>query len=471
MSFFTLIYYMGLSSIFVCTGVLIVLGFTPSGYLWDRSFLELYFCFLFALGFLFAVEFSRWFRRWRQPLSCYEPNRIIIFMPNHLSDAIMARSFVKATREFYNTMGRKSLLIDLVIRQDIAELFYIDRDNLVNNIIEYRRDNDNILGVKETWYDRLVEAARLITVIENKKYDLSILLTSSERNCLISMLARIPRRLGYLGYFQRLFLTDYIIRPFLGGKKQKIRPMTEYYKKLSIALGHGIYDGKRLPQPQINLPNDAKEAAMALLNQKGIEYEKPYYVCVAPGANRTEAIWPAQNYFALVNRLQEANFNMPFIYIFGPKESKQKEIILKKAKEHKRTIYYVDYREVTLPILCALIKESLLTICNDSPYLHIARLTDSWALALCGPTIPLHHSYRSKGYYKLLYPQALPEWLKTKRHRRFINNFLPIDKITVNRAVKWSTEMLNRSILFRKLDNVIREIAEKTMNRGQANYC
>ena len=197
-----------------------------------------------------------------------------------------------------------------------------------------------------------------------------------------------------------------------------------------------------------------------LLRAKGINYSDPWYVCIAPGSGRNREFkrWPAERYAELAIRLRrDASFTTPFVFVFGPSEAALKETIRRALEAADQPVYLIDHLDVCLETLAALYQRALLVISNDSAPLQIARVTGTWALAISGPTSPLYHRFRADGRHVLLYP---PEGavcdgrghVCSSRERTQCLNL-----ISVEYAYQHAAELLNRSILLRKIDRFVKD--------------
>ena len=389
-----------------------------------------------------------------RPIYSYQPSRVLVVMPKWIGDIIMATGFLRAMRELLDGMGRGRVVLDLLMREGTKDLLMLDQKRPFDEVVEYAWELDTFQGVRETFLDRFFESVRTAGRIRARNYDMAILLTHTMRHALMTLAAGIPRRFGYGFPEQKYFLSDPLPPPnrARGHETRTVRSL--YYLGLAQYLGYWRGD----EPPYLGADPGAEELVGKLLKEKGILYNDPYYVSIAPGASSAEKTWPIERFGELVLRLKrDAGFTTPFLFTFGPGEEKLKIALRGLFENEGETFYYFTHNELTLSMLAALMRKALLVVCNDSAPLHLARVTGTWSLALCGPTNPLYHAYWAEGPYRLLYPKDGVKCDGAGHMCPRAGRGKCMHLISVDDVLGEAKELLNRSILVRKIDQVIQK--------------
>ncbi len=406
---------------------------------------------LSVVSCIISIEINKIIRSKVDHIVAYQPKRIVVFMPNWIGDAIMATSFLKALREMYDDFEISDIKIDIVVKKDFLSLFEGHKKHTINDIITFNRDLDDSFGVRENSFDKFRESLKLVLKLRENKYDFAVLLTNNQRNGLISIFAKIPRRFGYSFLSQRFFLTDHIAPPYVIRGHDMNVSMADYYSGLAYYLGYGTTTGKRPPQPKIYLSQNSEEIRFAFLKKLGINFSDPYYICVAPGASKKEKRWNPINFAKLAIQLRKSGFNMPILFTFGPGESKLREAIkdfLIQGDSIDNGYHLIDHRDITLSLFASILKKAIFVISNDTAPIHLSRITGSSSLAICGPTNPLYHRYKSKGNYKLVFPSS------SAAQNPFFHRHKIAD-IAFSKVERWSIELINRAILTKHMDTLL----------------
>ena len=119
--------------------------------------------------------------------------RIVVFMPNPLGDAVMATPFLKALRLLY-PQSHISAVGGRLAQAVLSGL------PLVDQTLEYPVGNNGTS----------IDTGAAVAMLAKPQFDLAILLPNNFRTALIAKRAGIPQRLGYARDGRRLLLTDFL---------------------------------------------------------------------------------------------------------------------------------------------------------------------------------------------------------------------------------------------------------------------
>ncbi len=291
------------------------------------------------------------------PLEDYQPEKIIVRMPNWIGDLVMATPVLsdlrKAFPKAHITAMCRTPISDLLREdQDIDELFCFSKANRFGR----RSDNKDI-----------------IEKLKRGKYDLGVLLTHSFSSAWWFWLGNVKRRLGYRGNGRGFLLTDKIALP----KSVHEQHLVETYKMILDPLGIPVSETK----PRIYLTSKEIADAKTLLKQLGITPEHAL-VGINPGAAYGSAkCWLPERFREVTKRLLKLD-NVRIIY-FGDQPSMPlvKEICQDLPSPVINLAGLTSLRE-----LAALIKCCKIVLTNDSGPMHIAAAVGTPLVALFGST-------------------------------------------------------------------------------------
>jgi heptosyltransferase-2 len=195
------------------------------------------------------------------------------------------------------------------------------------------------------------------------RFDTAYVLPNSLKSALLPFLARIPRRVGYLGEARLGLLTQRLKNP------KPRPPMVAFYSALSGEFG---FDQDR---PRLALPSAQVEQ---VLQQHGLP--RGGYVVIAPGAEYGPAKrWP---HFGGLAQL----LDRPAVLLGSAKEHALCEAIRAQAPERCRNLA----GRTSLEEAFALIAGAGHVVSNDSGLMHVAAAFGVPQVALFGSSSPLH---------------------------------------------------------------------------------
>lgn len=216
------------------------------------------------------------------------------------------------------------------------------------------------------WQGRKALAAQL-----RGRFGAAYVLPNSLKSALIPFLARIPRRVGYLGEARIGLLTQRLKNP----PRDQRPPMVAFYSALSgeTGLAHD--------RPALQMAEPVVARALADLG-----LQRGGYVVFAPGAEFGPAKrWPAAHFAALAQRL-----DVPVVLLGSGKERALCEEIAAPVNAVRPGWALNFAGKTTLEQAFCAIAASKSVVSNDSGLMHVAAAFGVPQVAVYGSSSPLH---------------------------------------------------------------------------------
>lgn len=292
-----------------------------------------------------------------QFLDRFEPQNIIMRMPNWIGDLVMATPILSDLRKAY-----PKARITAMCRSPICEL--LKEDPEIDELFCFS---------KVSGFGRRSEKRNIIEKLKQGNYDLGILLTHSFSSAWWFWLGRVRYRLGYECNGRKIILTHSL--PFPAQIQNQHLVVT--YKTLLGPLGIPISN----TPPRLYLAPKEIEDARILLRQNGVPEHAPL-IGINPGATYGSAkCWLPERFRAVTERLL-MDKDLYIVY-FGDQATVSlcKEICRDLSSRVINLAGATSLRELaSLISLC----DVLLT--NDSGPMHIADALGTTIVALFGST-------------------------------------------------------------------------------------
>lgn len=222
------------------------------------------------------------------------------------------------------------------------------------------------------------------------QFDACYVLPNSWKSAVLPWLAKIPRRLGYLGEMRYGLLTHYLANP----DKKRRPPMVSHYAALTqLSETWDSTQKISLTDPKLTI---SQEEMAQVTQHFQIDTQQPLLV-FCPGAEFGPAKrWPTQHFSQLAQLLM-AEFAHLQIIALGSKKDK---VIAENIALPVRNLC----GETSLAQAIALIAHANAVVCNDSGLMHIAAALGRPQVAIFGSSDPRHTPPRSS--------KAVPIWLQ-----------------------------------------------------------
>ncbi len=215
------------------------------------------------------------------------------------------------------------------------------------------------------------QARRAMATQLKGRFDAAYVLPNSLKSALIPFLARIPRRVGYLGEARLGLLTQRLKNP----RRDERPPMVAFYSALSGESGLAF------DRPQLQM--DAQVVAQALAD---LGLQRGGYVVFAPGAEYGPAKrWPAAHFAALAQQL-----DVPVVLLGSGKERGLCEEIAAPVNAARPGWALNFAGKTSLEQALSAIAATKSIVSNDSGLMHVAAAFGVPQVAVFGSSSPLH---------------------------------------------------------------------------------
>src|SRR5574337_895979 len=295
---------------------------------------------------------------------------ILVASPNWLGDAVLALPTLANLRRSF-----PGARIALLVRPWLSQLFR--SSPFIDELVELPRKGE------------LMWAA---TALRQRDCELALLLPNSFRTALISWLAGIPHRVGYVADGRGPLLTVGV-RPSGGTSPHQ----ADSYLGLLRALK---WDAWLRPTGCL-LPPGSDAEAEKLLTESGLPPHAPV-IGMTPGASYgTAKRWPAERFAAAADLLADRLGTVALLF------GSSREAALTRAIRSRMRGVAIDFGgRTTLTELASLLSRCALLLTNDTGAMHLASALGIPCVALFGPTDPYRTGPLGSGHQVLHDPPA-----------------------------------------------------------------
>lgn len=290
-------------------------------------------------------------------------NNILVTAPNWVGDVVMSTPSFRCIRENF-----PNAKITLLLRPYVKGI--LDNAPWFDEIIEYD---------PKTKHKQAGKYLSLVRKLRRRKYDLAFILPNSFSSALISWLAGVTRRVGYVRDNRTWLLTDAVQRP---KEKGRFLPtyMGDYYLRLCTSIGCKV----RSKHIELFVSKESEEAIDRIFAKYGITSSKQK-VLINPGASfGSSKFWTVEG-FAETARIISKNLDCHVLLATG---SDEKDLAKKIEGAANGSIINLSKDNISLDLLKALIKKCSLLITVDSGPRHLAVALNKPVVVLMGPTDP-----------------------------------------------------------------------------------
>ena len=242
---------------------------------------------------------------------------------------------------------------------------------------------------------------RVASRLRKFRFDTALLFTNSFSTALITRLAGIPWRTGYVRDGRGLLITDPLqaprrkdVDPFQASRTDPRAwspiPACQYYYRLvsHLLADAGLYPGPMGPL-ELTVTREEQHMALDLLDRAGIPAaaidDKPM-IMLNPGGNDEAKRWPADRFAALAD-YAASNHGMRVLINGAPSEAELVQAIAAQCQPETAPIRLPELG-VRLSTLKALVQRCRIMVTNDTGPRHIAAAVGTPIVSLFGPTDP-----------------------------------------------------------------------------------
>ena len=279
--------------------------------------------------------------------------RILLVRTDRIGDLVLSTPAIRAVRAAF-PRGYVAAMVSPVTRP------LVDGHPALDEVITFDKDHLH-RGWRGTW--QLTQALRA------RRFDLALILHTTNRVVLLTWLASIRYRVGYARRLGWLLTHP---RPY--EKRFGERHELEY--TLDLLRGAGIPAEDRTLE--IASHPEGQGAVAAWLAQAGVASHE-FLVLLHPGASCPSKRWPAERFAAVADRLAAAR-GARVVVIVGPGDDALAATVARDA----RSPLLIPPRPFTLAELPWLLRRAQCLISNDSGPVHLACAVGTPVVAIFG---------------------------------------------------------------------------------------
>jgi len=300
--------------------------------------------------------------------------RILIVNVNWLGDVLFSTPFIQALRKKFPNAHIACMVVPRC--EEILE-----SNPHLNEIIIYDEDGK---------HKGLFGKINFILSLRTKDFDTAILLHRSFTRTVITLLAGIPGRIGYITTKRFAFLTQGVKPP--SNEVHRV----DYYLNLLKLFGIDSPDRKY----EFFISAKHRKKAKKLLENEGVK-GSDILVVMNPGGNWDPKRWPRDNFARLGDRLAK-RFEAKIAITGSRKDCALAEDIASQMSAKP----IILCGKTSLKDLASVFERANLVVANDSGPMHIAISVGAKTIALFGPTLPEITGPIGKGKFTVIHKKT-----------------------------------------------------------------
>lgn len=279
-------------------------------------------------------------------------NRLVVFAPNWLGDAVMALPAVADLRR-----ARPDASIVVAARGAIMPLF---------TLVEEVDDVIDVAGGE----------------LRAQEFDQAVLLPNSFHAALTAWRAHIPERWGYRTQGRGALLTRAIQR---GPRSHQVA----YYQHLVADLGFPNGPSR----PRLRISSAVREAGTGLLRTSGWDGWEPLVACAPGAANGRAKMWPTASFAEVARGLSRDGVTM--VLVGAPGDAQAGQALVGALGGASSVINLIGRTD--LPNLAGALVNCRALVCNDSGAMHFGAALGVSVTAMFGPSNEAETTPRGDG--------------------------------------------------------------------------
>ncbi len=280
--------------------------------------------------------------------------RILIVRTDRIGDVVLSTPVITATRSIF-----PNAYIAIMISSETQEI--VRSNPYVNEVIVYD---------KKIKHKSFLKTLGFISNLRKKKFDLALILHSTNRVNCICFLAGIPKRVGYKRGKMDFLLTDKLEYKKRLGEKHE----SEYSLDVLRSIGVKVETSPLV----MNIRKQDEKHINDLLKESDLKDGERFMV-LHPGASCPSKMWPKENFARLGDCLVE-RFKMRVLLVSSVDQVEIGEEVRRLMKN--KPLFLCG--KTSLGELGALFKKASLFISNDSGPVHIACAVGAKVVSIFG---------------------------------------------------------------------------------------
>ena len=298
--------------------------------------------------------------------------RILVWLPSPMGDAIMCTGALRAMREHF-AGDEIFFYASPIVKQVLSPSEYCD------GWMEYKSHNPFAIA----WE------------LRKRRFTHAILFKNSFLSAFAAFLSGIPQRTGYARDGRSIFLTRKLYAAKNADGSYKPVSVVDYYLAAAAAIGATSAD--RSTKLEVDEAcRVGGEKKLGKLTDGG----RPVVVLVPGGAFGPSKLWPAQRFGAVADYVSE-KYGARVVVSVAPNDT-ERAIAQKICVTSKAEIINLGETSLSLGELKALIGMASLVITNDTGPRHIAIALGRKVITLFGPNNPAWTATGYKGEMQIV---------------------------------------------------------------------
>lgn len=282
-----------------------------------------------------------------------KPGRILVARTDRIGDVILSTPVLETLRNNFPS-SHIAFMVSPTTRE------FAEGNPNVDEVIVYDKD-----AAHRTWIDSVKFARQLA----KKKFDIALILHSTNRVNIVTCLAGIPRRIGYARK-AGILLTDRFKYVKKEGRKHEIDYSLDLLKPLGVS--------EFCRNPYIPIKQADRDKVEKLFKEAGLGRSEDF-IAINPSASCPSRMWPALSFAKLVDSLA-SEFKMKIVLIGNKNSANTIKTILTNIKSR-----VIDFSGKTnLGELAVILKHAKLVISNDSGPVHVSCAVGTPVIAIFG---------------------------------------------------------------------------------------
>lgn len=306
----------------------------------------------------------------------FHPQHILVIRMDLIGDLVLSLTVVRALKRTYPQAE-----IDLLATPASAKIALHNRQ--LTEIITYDPNiwrRPKALLQPDNWRN----AQALLHRLHARHYDLAVSVYGPWAG-LLALLSGAQRRVGFGRESYLGFMTDNVPGG-IPGRWQHPNPPdnkheVDYCLQLAQAAGATITADDRIPH--LTVDAQSHREIEQILQQQGVQPDKPLIVCHISSNNGHAKRWPLPYWATLLDRLMRTT-DAYVILTGAPIDLPIVEDVVVRMREHPINLV----GKTTLPQLAALLHHADLLISGDSGPIHMATALGTPIIGIYGPTNP-----------------------------------------------------------------------------------
>jgi heptosyltransferase-2 len=291
--------------------------------------------------------------------------RLGIFLPNWIGDVVMATPALRALRMHVGPHGQLIGIMRPYVADVLAGTSWL---------------NEKILYTKRAGNPEFSRRAAL-EKLRDARLDAILLLTNSFRTAWLARQSGACRRIGYVGGFRRLLLTQGLATPRQESSGLPLPPIDSYLR-LASAVGCPAES----PRMELATTTADEQAADEVWRQLHLPPGEQVVVLNSGGAYGAAKQWPAEH-FALLARRIVADRGFTVLINCGPAEREIAAQIAAQANDG-RVVSLAGVEHLPIGLTKACIRRSRMLVTTDSGPRYFGIAFAKPVVTLFGPTDP-----------------------------------------------------------------------------------